>query len=134
MRRLCSIFVLCAWLLANGAHWDMAQSFAWGRMIAEYSRTMPLDEAVRLTFTPDNLCGICEFVAEGKTRADSDAAADQTSAPRDPALKSTLFLALAPDQAWGFPAPSAPTWPFVQLIARDLVRPEPPSEPPRQAA
>lgn len=58
--------MLTAWLLATGSHWDLVQTFAWGRMIATYSQTMPLAQAVKLTFTPDNLCGVCESVSEAK--------------------------------------------------------------------
>jgi hypothetical protein len=69
MRRLSTLLVLCAWLLASGAHWDLAQGLGWARMVVNYSRTMPLDQAIRLTFSRENLCGVCEFVAEGETRA-----------------------------------------------------------------
>ena len=43
MRRQVSIvLVLAAWLLATGSQWDLAQTFAWGRMITTYSASMPL--------------------------------------------------------------------------------------------
>jgi len=65
-RRLSIISLLFAWLLATGSQWDLVQTFAWGKMIVTYSQSMPLTEAVRLTFTPDNMCGICEAVSEAK--------------------------------------------------------------------
>jgi hypothetical protein len=58
-RRLALILTLTAWLFATGSHWDLVQTFGWGRMIAAYSKTMPLAEAIRLTFTTDNVCSIC---------------------------------------------------------------------------
>ena len=61
-RRLQLIAVLLAWLLATGSQWDGAQVFAWGKMVATYSRTMPLTAAVRLTFTPGNECDVCVVV------------------------------------------------------------------------
>jgi hypothetical protein len=65
--------MLSAWLLATGSHWDLVQTFAWGRMIACYSQTMSLKQAVKLTFTADNLCGICQSVSEAKQQLEHDA-------------------------------------------------------------
>lgn len=65
--------MLAAWLLATGSHWDLVQTFGWGRMIANYSQTMSLAQAVRLTFTPDNMCGVCTIVADAKQSASDDA-------------------------------------------------------------
>ena len=132
MRRLSAILVLCVWLLANGAHWDLVQSFAWGRMIATYSQSMPLAEAIRLTFTPDNLCGVCEFVADGKTRADSDGTAPETT-PRDPAAKAPLILVAAPEHVFVFVSAPAPEWPAEHFRPHARARPAPPAEPPRAA-
>lgn len=73
-RRFSLIIMLVAWLFATGSHWDLVQTFAWGRMIATYAQTMPLAQAVKLTFTPDNLCSVCEAVSEAKQH------------PADPAL------------------------------------------------
>lgn len=132
MRRLSAILVLCAWLLANGAHWDLVQSFAWGRMIANYSQSMPLSEAIRLTFTADNLCGVCEFVADGKTRADADGTTPE-AAPRDPAPKATLILAAAPEHVFIFASAPEPEWPAEHFRPDANARPAPPTEPPRAA-
>jgi hypothetical protein len=74
-RKLPLVLTLTAWLLATGSHWDLVQTFAWGQMIAGYSRTMPVVQAVRLTFTPDNMCGVCRAVADAKQQADADHAA-----------------------------------------------------------
>lgn len=58
--------VLFAWLLATGSHWDLVQTVAWGRMIGRYAHDMPVIEAIRLTFTSDQLCRMCEVVQEAK--------------------------------------------------------------------
>ena len=99
-RRLFLVSLLCAWLLATGSQWDLVQTFAWGKMIASYSRTMPLTDAVRLTFTAGNECNVCTFVNEAKHRQ-ADA-----PLPGDPAGKlakiplvfqaSSVFVATAP--------------------------------------
>lgn len=129
MRRLSTLFVLFAWLLASGTHWDLVQSFGWAKMAVNYSRTMPLDEALRLTFSPENLCGVCEFVADAKTRsAASDTAAP---APADPAAKGKLILATAPEHVFVHCSVPAPEWPTEHFLADAHARPAPPTEPPR---
>lgn len=132
MRRLPAILVLCAWLLASGAQWDLLQGFAWGRMIASYSRTMPLAEALRLTFTPDNLCGVCAFVADAKTRADLGKT-NPADASADPAAKAKAPLATPPAHVFVFRSVTAPAWPAEQFEPPARARPAPPTEPPRAA-
>jgi hypothetical protein len=128
MRRLPAFLVLCAWLLASGAQWDVLQGFAWGRMIATYSRTMPVSEAIRLTFTPDNLCGFCSLVASASASSDS---AD--APPADPAAKSKPPLATPPAHLFVFSSAPAPRWPAEQFHPVSFTRPAPPTEPPRWA-
>ena len=134
MRRLTTLFVLCTWLLASGAHWDFVQGFAWARMVANYSRTMPVAEAVRLTFRPDNLCGLCELVADGKTRADADkSAATSAPAPGDLAAKGKLLLSSAPEHLFVHCIVPPPIWPEEHFTPDACARPAPPVEPPRAA-
>jgi hypothetical protein len=132
-RRFSVLIVLCTWLLASGAHWDLMQSFAWGRMVATYSRTMPLREAVRLTFTADNLCGVCTFVADAKTRAPADSPGVPVAG--DPLSKAKLWLAAPPDYPLGiaFVALLAPSWPDKNCRLPAAERAAPPTEPPRAA-
>ena len=130
MRKLSTVVVLFAWLLASGAQWDMIQSFAWGRMIANYSRTMPLQEAVRLTFTAENVCDVCVFVAEAKARADGNAAGQ---APADAASKAKAPLACPPEHVLVFQVLPAPDWPRENFLPDACARPAPPTEPPRAA-
>jgi hypothetical protein len=65
-RRLQLCTLLFAWLLTTGSQWDAVQAFGWGRMIVTYAQSMPLAQAIELTFTADNLCGVCEAVSEAK--------------------------------------------------------------------
>ncbi len=60
------ILTLTAWLFATGSHWDIVQTFAWGKMFATYAQSMSYADAVKLTFNADNLCGVCEIVDEAK--------------------------------------------------------------------
>lgn len=135
MRRFPALFVLCAWLLASGAHWDLVQGFAWARMIVNYSRAMPLDAAVRLTFTADTLCGVCEFVADAKTRdgADKPAAGAPLTSSGDTAAKGKLLLATAPEHIFVYRSVPAPVWPAEHFLTDACARPAPPVEPPRAA-
>ncbi len=134
MRRLTTLFVLCAWLLASGAHWDLAQGFAWTRMVVSYSRSMPLAEALRLTFTADNLCGVCELVAEAKTRSAADqSGATAAPAPGDFAAKGKLLLSAAPEHLFVYCAVPSPAWPEEHFRPDACARPAPPVEPPRAA-
>jgi hypothetical protein len=48
----------------------MVQIFAWCRMTAEHSRTMPLSEAVATTFDGE-MCCICRMVAAAKKQQQS---------------------------------------------------------------
>ena len=45
-RKFSLVLTLAAWLLATGSQWDLAQTFAWGRMIVTYSQTMSVAQAV----------------------------------------------------------------------------------------
>jgi hypothetical protein len=125
--RLSLVLTLLAWLLATGSHWDLVQTFGWGRMIAAYSQTMSLGEAVRLTFTPENMCGVCTIVATAKQQSD-DAAIPGGK------LHGKVLLVFAPTPAIVVAAPD-----FVYLSHSDpdiagAARAAPPVPPPRFAA
>ena len=70
VRRHVAIVSLCfAWVCANGAIWDAAQVFAWGKMFAGYAQTMSVSEALRATFDPEKPCDMCVGVAQAKETA-----------------------------------------------------------------
>src|SRR5580704_17530585 len=71
--QLCAL--LFAWFMATGSQWDLVQVCAWGRMFANYSRTMPLASALRLTFQPGNMCSVCKMVKAAKQQQEQLAAA-----------------------------------------------------------
>ena len=79
--------LILAWICANGAVWDAVQVFAWARMFAGYSHTLPARAALRETFDPGKPCAICLAVAKAKE-------AEQKQAPR-PLERSTAKLVLA---------------------------------------
>lgn len=100
-RKLQILVVLSAWLLATGSQWDMLQVFAWGKMIATYSRTMSVKRAVVLTFTPSNLCEICQLVKTAK--AQEDQARGTIKTPERPVViqvEPTLVVSAPAVKAW----------------------------------
>ena len=128
VRRLQLCSVLFAWLLATGSHWDLVQTFAWGRMIGGYARTMPLAEAIRLTFTPANLCSVCELVKDAKQQQEQDAAAI-------PGLKidGKILLVFQPAPQLQIDACGADPWVLSDDVLPVSERAAPPLPPPRAA-
>ena len=128
-RQLALVLLLVAGLLATGSEWDLVQTFAWGRMIAGYSRTMSLEAAIAKTFTPETMCTLCRAVAAAKEQAAKDPAA--------PVVKplGKIVLVCSPTRLAVFdsrfsldrlvPPPTA-------LVSAE--RPAPPSPPPRALA
>ena len=92
--KLSLVLTLCAWLLATGSHWDVVQTFAWGRMIATYSQTMSLTQAVEKTFSAGATCGVCAVVATAKSQDSANPAAP--TAPGKTLEKIHLVFAPAP--------------------------------------
>lgn len=127
--RIARIFACLAWLFASGGQWDVIQTLAWGRMIVGYSRTMALDEAVTQTFDADNLCGVCEWVAESKTR-DS---ASGTDTPGDLVAKARPPLAMPPTYVFFHASSAVREWPRHEAQRAEQWRDAPPVEPPRAA-
>lgn len=123
-RKLSLITMLTAWLLATGSHWDLVQTFAWGRMIATYSHSMSLAQAVKLTFTPDNLCGVCESVSEAKQHQD-------TAMPTDAKTLGKVLMVFQPAPTFLVALPVAGTWPVGALSPVYRDRAPPPLTPPR---
>ncbi len=125
-RKLQISAVLLAWLLATGSQWDLAQVFAWGQMIANYSRTMPVSEAIRMTFTQGNECGICVAVDEAKQQQDS---------PTTPATKAPgkILLVFQPVPVIVIIVPDSSPWPSGGQTMLGASRASPPVPPPRVA-
>lgn len=125
--RLSLVLTLAAWLLATGSHWDLVQTFAWGRMIASYSQSMSLGSAVRMTFTPENMCGVCDAVAEGKQQQDA------SSAPTGK-IDTKVLLAYQPVAMIALVIPDERPWATMDLPIAGEQRAQPPIPPPRVLA
>jgi hypothetical protein len=127
-RRLSLITMLTAWLLATGSHWDLLQTFAWGRMIATYSQSMSLSQAVKLTFTPDNLCGLCQSVSEAKQQQAHD-----TALPNEAKSFGKIPLIFQPVAVWVARGPISAPWGWNHAVPVCRDRSPPPLPPPRAA-
>ncbi len=131
MRRQVSlILTLTAWLLATGSHWDLVQTFGWGRMIVTYSHSMSLRQAVEKTFAGDTLCGVCEVVQGAKQQQDAAGA----KIPGTKAPEKIFFVSTPGVLVYASPAPScAGLVPAVSALL-SAERTAPPLPPPRTLA
>lgn len=123
-KRLQLLFVLSAWFLATGAQWDVVQTFGWGRMIANYSRSMPLLDAVIMTFNAENMCRVCEVVSEAKQQNDEA----QTLGG---SVKTKLVLIFQPVPSLVLATPAGQEWPVLLMQRGSAPRKAPPTPPPQ---
>ena len=123
-RRLSLLTLLTAWLLATGSQWDVVQALGWGRMIVRYAQTMPLARAVELTFTPDNLCDLCESVSQAKRTP-------VAALPLDPDSLGKLILVIHPPTSVYAPLPVVGKLPPDSPALQGQGRAQPPVPPPR---
>ena len=131
MRRQFSlVLTLAAWFFATGSHWELMQTFAWGRMIVTYSQSMPLLRAVEKTFDGDTLCGVCELVQGGKQQQDAAGA----TVPGSKAPEKIFFISTPGVLVYASPALScAGPVPAVSTLL-SVARTAPPLPPPRTQA
>ena len=123
--RLTLLVLLCS--LATGAQWDLIQVLAWGRMMAQYTRTMPVAEAAQKTFGGE-MCGVCRMVARAREPQRS-----RPSAPPAPA-EERLVLFLQDTGLRIARSPSAPVPHPAAMAAVTVGRQAPPVPPPRPVA
>ena len=131
MRRQFSlVLTLAAWLLATGSHWDLVQTFAWGRMIATYSQSMPFAAAVKKTFSAGATCGVCEAVGQAKQQ---ESAAD--TVPGAPGKSfGKIHLVFSPVPTPLLVAPLSFSWSPSDQTVPTALRAAPPVPPPRALA
>ncbi len=129
-RQLFLVLTLAAWLLATGSHWDLVQTFGWGRMIVTYAHSMSLRQAVEKTFAGDTLCGVCEVVQGAKEQQDAAGA----KAPGSKAPEKIVFLGAPGVLVYATPAPSCVGLVPAATALLSADRPVPPLPPPRTLA
>jgi hypothetical protein len=119
--------LLLAWFIATGGQWDLVQTFAWGRMFANYSRIMSVESALRLTFRPDNLCSVCKLVRAAKQQQEQSPAAAAKAVGK-------ILLVFEPVPAVVVAALPIEPWTVEAKTMRSAERGAPPIPPPRSFA
>jgi hypothetical protein len=98
LRRLQISVAIFLSVIAAGAQWDLVQVYAWGRMVADHSSTMPFQAAVTKTFDGE-MCPICRMVAKARQQEQSRSAATNSAV----AGKVFLFFQAVPPVIVGEP-------------------------------
>jgi hypothetical protein len=116
-----------ALLLAIGGHWVALQSFAWARMLMDYSRTESFATAVRKTFDGDHPCSLCLKIRDGREASEQQ----QQKAPWAPSGKAPdFFLENRPLQTGDRPLLFAEPTGYRPRLHADFID-TPPTPPPR---
>ena len=123
-RRLSLLLALTAWLMATGSHWDLVQTVAWSRMFATYAGTVPLSEALRLTFAPGNECAMCDLVQRAKQPEPGPALPDVTASGK-------IVLGVPPSSEVVVAEPARDPWPTQTGRDHRAWRDQPTVPPPR---
>lgn len=123
--RLQLIVLLSAWLLATGVHWDVIQVIGWSRMIVANTATMPLLAAVRQTFDPQEMCGVCHAVQDARRDQREAVAAGQTEGKAPLVIQPVAVVIVA--------APAGQPWMVNESGIPAVERDAPPVPPPRGA-
>jgi hypothetical protein len=116
------MLLLC--FLAAGTQWDLIQVFAWGRMIAGHTQSMPLSQAVAKTFDGE-MCSICRMVNDAKKQEQSRSHFPELK----PERKMVLFFQTVPKVV--VEAPLSETWCPAEATVVTAGRSAPPVPPPR---
>lgn len=66
LHRISAATCLIAVLAAGGGHWTFLQTFAWTRMLVEFSAQNSLAEAVEMTFDGKHPCPMCLRIEMGR--------------------------------------------------------------------
>ena len=66
MNRLVKAIAVLVLIVSVGAHWAILQGVAWTTMLARYSQSMPLAQALAYTFDGKKPCALCEIVQQGR--------------------------------------------------------------------
>lgn len=129
-RKLALIFTLTAWLLATGTQWDAIQTIAWARMFIENVQSMPVDEALTRTFSPEGRCFLCNAVSAAKNEPDEHGS-PIPEFPTKPAAKVLLAFEAIPQWVDSLRIDSRPAWMSRDHLLVSIARAAPPLPPPR---
>jgi hypothetical protein len=125
-QRLSLLIALTSCLLATGTHWDLIQTFAWGRMLVNSSQSMSLAAAVKNTFTPSARCSLCRAVAKAKHPSEQG-----PTLPGSISSGKILLLGTLPTVVLFSPSPHCVGRLPKVIASTGAWRAAPPSRPPR---
>lgn len=100
LQKLGALLALCAVLMASGVHTVALQSYGWAKMFEVYSESAPVATAIELTFSGQELCGVC--VLSQATQQDLADSLELTLDEQKPLVQLTQNL------AWQCPSPEEP--------------------------
>ncbi len=101
MRRTLQVLTLSlAWLCANGALWDAVQVFAWGKMVSDNARVMPLALAIEKAFNGSAPCEICSVVEDVKQNQPTPQVERSAEKVLLACQAPEKFLATVPEFSW----------------------------------
>jgi hypothetical protein len=66
LTRLSKLVLVLALAGSIGLHWAVFQAVAWTTMVASFSRSLPLSEALEKTFDGKHPCSLCKEIAKAK--------------------------------------------------------------------
>ncbi len=122
-RRITQWLVVLLLIVSVGGHWAVLQSVAWVSMVAQFSQTMPLSQAVVNAFDGQHPCPLCKAVKEGQQ-------AERKESQLKPPEKMTFGLTPEPPV---LPAAPAAEHAFAPSAHPASFLAEPPHPPPRAA-
>lgn len=123
LTKLAKVCLVAALAVSLGLHWVFLQTVAWAGMVATYSQTMPLKEALARTFDGKHPCDVCVLVREGQR-------SEKQKEAQLPLLK--LDLVCAPARFVLLPPPTVAEFADALPIPQHLPL-APPVPPPRAA-
>ena len=123
MKRLTHLLVLAAFLFSCGGQWYALQGIAWVKMIHDYSQSVPLAEAVGMTFSGDFPCAICKAISEKKQSENNKICSLEK-------YEKKFF----PPEAASMVEPAVSGWEYPAFSEHLLTRAEPPPTPPPRTA
>lgn len=123
MNRWIKWLAVLALVASVGGHWAVLQGVAWTTMLARYSQSMPLTQALAYTFDGQHPCHLCLAVQHGQKE-------EQQESKVKPPQKLVLFL---DHQSVAVLSPTT-TEPDFVFSEQSPLRSERPPHPPPKAA
>lgn len=125
LRRAGALLCLCAVLFSSGIYSFGIQAYGWYRMYDAYSETLPASEALALTFSGDELCGICVLSEDSRQDLDDNLAFVHKSENHTPlSLPLESLLSPTPSTSEASPPGKSPL-PFLTATPPSIEPPPP---------